>query len=237
MGSTMSRSQRLLDLLQLLRRYKYPISAEKLASQLNVSVRTIYRDIATLQAQGADIEGEAGLGYILKPSFDLPPMMFSLEELEALRLGAEWVAKQANGEFSEAAINALAKISAVLPTDHEAKHIESVIRVASTLNAPKFMISLNELKSTIQKEHKVEIVYEDAKGSISKRIVWPILIGMFEQHSILVAWCEARDDFRNFRLDRIHSTSQLDSKYKRSRHALLTEWEALEGIKHKRILY
>ena len=171
MGSAMSRSQRLLDLLQLLRCYKYPISAEKLASQLNVSVRTIYRDIATLQAQGADIEGETGLGYILKPSFDLPPMMFSLEELEALRLGAEWVAKQANGEFSEAAINALAKISAVIPTDHEAKHIESVIRVASVLNAPKFMISLNELKSTIQKEHKVEIVYEDAKGSISKRIV------------------------------------------------------------------
>ncbi len=233
----MSRSQRLLDLLQLLRRYKYPISADALASQLNVSVRTIYRDIATLQAQGADIEGEAGLGYILKPSFDLPPMMFSFEELEALRLGAEWVAKQANGEFSEAAIDALAKISAVLPSGHEAKHTESVIRVASALKVPALMISLADLKATIHKEHKAEIVYQDAKGSISKRIVWPMLIGMFEQHNILVAWCEARNDYRNFRLDRIQSFSELEAKYQRSRHALLKEWEAVEGIEHKRILY
>ncbi|WP_375320098.1 HTH domain-containing protein [Aliivibrio logei] len=92
----MSRSQRLLDLLQLLRCYKYPVSAESLANKLDVSVRTIYRDIATLQAQGAEIEGEVGLGYILTPGFDLPPMMLTVEELEALRLGAEWVAKQAN---------------------------------------------------------------------------------------------------------------------------------------------
>ncbi|GEM77562.1 helix-turn-helix transcriptional regulator [Vibrio sagamiensis] len=233
----MSRSQRLLDLLQLLRRYKYPISAEKLASQLNVSVRTIYRDIATLQAQGADIEGEAGLGYILKPSFYLPPMMFSLEELEALRLGAEWVSKQANGEFREAAIDALAKISAVLPSGHEAKHTESVIRVASVLKAPELMISLTELKATIQKEYKAEIIYQDAKGATSKRVVWPILIGMFGQHNILVAWCEARSDYRNFQLDRIHSFSQLESKYERSRHVLLTEWEAIEGIEYKRLLY
>ncbi|AEX24917.1 YafY family protein [Vibrio sp. EJY3] len=233
----MSRSQRLLDLLQLLRRYKYPISAEKLASQLNVSVRTIYRDIATLQAQGADIQGEAGLGYILKPSFDLPPMMFSSEELEALRLGAEWVAKQANGEFSEAAIDAIAKISAVLPSEHEAKHTESVIRVASALKVPKLMVSLTELKATIQKENKTEIVYEDAKGVIRKRVVWPILIGMFDQHNILVAWCEIRSDYRNFRLDRIHSFSQLKTRYERSRHVLLTEWEALEEIEHKRNFY
>ncbi|MBY5948399.1 helix-turn-helix transcriptional regulator [Photobacterium rosenbergii] len=233
----MSRSQRLLELLQLLRRYRYPVSAEELANRLDVSVRTIYRDIATLQAQGAEVEGEAGLGYILKPSFDLPPMMFSLEELEALRLGAEWVAKQANGEFSEAAIDALAKISAVLPSGHEAKHTESVIRVASTLNAPELTVKLTELKTTIQKEHKAEILYEDAKGSISKRVVWPIVIGMFEQHNVLLAWCEVRNDYRNFRLDRIQSLLPLESKYERSRHALLVEWEALEGIEHKRFRY
>ena len=233
----MSRSQRLLDLLQLLRRYKYPVSAEDLANKLDVSVRTIYRDIATLQSQGAEIEGEAGLGYILKPSFDLPPMMFSLEELEALKLGVEWVVKQANGEFNEAAIDALAKISAVLPSDHEAKHTESVIRVASILKAPKVMVKLAELKVTIKKEHKAEILYEDAKGAISKRVVWPILIGMFEQHNILVAWCETRNDYRNFRLDRIQSFLQLEPKYERSRHTLLTEWEALEGIGHKRFRY
>lgn len=233
MDFVMSRSQRLLDLLQLLRRYRYPVSAEELANRLHVSVRTIYRDIATLQAQGADVEGEAGLGYVLKPSFDLPPMMFNVEELEALRLGAEWVVKQANGEFSEAAINALAKISAVLPSEHEAKHTESVIRVASAFKAPELIVKLAELKTTIQKGHKAEILYEDAKGAISKRVVWPILIGMFEQHNILVAWCEKRNEYRNFRLDRIQFFLPLESKYERSRHALLCEWETLEGIDHK----
>lgn len=136
MDFIMSRSQRLLELHQLLRRYRYPVSAEELANRFNVSVRTIYRDIATLQAQEADVEGDAGLGFVLKQSFDLPPMMFSGEELEALRLGAEWVVKQANGEFSEAAINALAKISSVLPSEHEAKHTESIVRIASAFKAP-----------------------------------------------------------------------------------------------------
>lgn len=119
----MSRSQRLLDLHQLLRHYRYPLSAEELANRFNVSVRTIYRDIATLQVQG-----EAGLGYVLKPSFDLPPMMFSVEELEALRLGAEWAVKQTNGKISEAAISALAKISAVLPSGYEAKHTKKPLK-------------------------------------------------------------------------------------------------------------
>ena len=96
---------------------------------------------------------------------------------------------------------------------------------------------LAELKATIKKENKAEILYEDAKGVISKRVVWPILIGMFEQHNILVAWCETRNDYRNFRLDRIQSFFQLESKYERSRHVLLTEWEALEGIGHKYFHY
>lgn len=233
----MSRSQRLLDLLQLLRRYKYPVSAQSLASKLGVSVRTIYRDIATLQAQGADIEGEAGLGYILKPSFYLPPMMFTVEELEALRLGAEWVAKQANGEFGEAVHNALAKISAVLPSEHEAKHSEDVIRVASIIHTPEVLVELSELKQAINKQLKVEITYIDAKGAASHRVIWPILIGLFEQHHVLVAWCETKQSYRNFRLDRIQAWQKLECKYPRSRHALLTEWEALEGINHKRYRY
>ncbi|MEZ9593348.1 helix-turn-helix transcriptional regulator [Shewanella sp. 10N.261.52.F9] len=228
----MSRSQRLLDLLQLLRRYKYPVSAETLASKLDVSVRTIYRDIATLQAQRADIRGEAGVGYILKPSSDLPPMMFTVEELEALRLGAEWVAKQANGEFSEAVNNALAKIAAVLPSEHEAKHREDVIRVASTINAPAVMVDLSELKQAIKHEDKAEISYIDAKGAISCRVIWPMLIGMFELHHVLVAWCETKQAYRNFRLERIQSWQNLQQKYQPSRHALLSEWQALEGINH-----
>jgi predicted DNA-binding transcriptional regulator YafY len=113
----MSRSARLLDLLQLLRRHRQPVSGDNLARELGISIRTLYRDIATLQAQGADITGEPGIGYILKPGFMLPPLMFSEDELEALVLGSRWVSKRAGGPLGKAAENALAKIASVLPKD------------------------------------------------------------------------------------------------------------------------
>src|SRR5580700_6665819 len=109
----MSRAERLLDLLQLLRSYRYPVSGAKLADQLGVSLRTVYRDIVTLQGQGARIDGEPGLGYLLRPGFLLPPLMFSEDEIEALVLGSRWVADRADAKFAAIARNALAKIAAV----------------------------------------------------------------------------------------------------------------------------
>lgn len=229
----MSRSQRLFDLLQLLRCHKFPVSAEKLAERLDVSTRTIYRDIATLQSQGAEIEGEAGLGYILKPTFDLPPMMFTADELEALRIGAEWVAKQANGEFSEAVSHALAKISAVLPPEHQAKHSDDIVRVASIIHVPEVNVKISDIKQAIKQECKTDIVYLDAKANTSTRIIWPMLIGLFEQYHVLVAWCETRQAFRHFRLDRIKQWQPVDQRYPRSRHELLAQWESLEKISKK----
>ena len=233
----MSRSQRLFDLLQLLRCHKYPVSADHLAKELNVSTRTIYRDIVTLQAQSAEIDGEAGVGYQLKPTFTLPPMMFSTEELEALRLGAEWVAKQANGEFSESARNAIAKISAVLPADHKAKRSEDIVRVASIIEVAELTIDLSDIKFAIKQQNKAEIHYTDAKAKISSRIVWPMLIGLFEQQYVLVAWCETRSAYRNFRLDRITEWTILEQKYQHARHDLIKDWQNMEGIADKVIRY
>ncbi|MEZ8242359.1 helix-turn-helix transcriptional regulator [Vibrio splendidus] len=233
----MSRSQRLFDLLQLLRCHKYPVTADYLAIELNVSTRTIYRDIVTLQAQGAEIDGEAGVGYQLKPTFTLPPMMFSTEELEALRLGAEWVAKQANGEFSESVRNAIAKISAVLPADHQAKRSEDIVRVASTIEVAELTIDLSDIKLAIKQQNKAEIHYTDAKAKISSRIVWPMLIGLFEQQYVLVAWCETRSAYRNFRLDRITEWTILEEKYQHARHDLIKDWQNMEGIADKVIRY
>src|SRR5246127_3304223 len=113
----MSRAERLLDLIQVLRRYRQPVSGQTLADELGVSIRTLYRDIATLQGQGAAIDGEAGLGYILRPGFMLPPLMFTEEEIEALVLGSRWVAHRTDKKLRLAATNVLAKISAVLPED------------------------------------------------------------------------------------------------------------------------
>lgn len=233
----MSRSQRLFDLLQLLRCHKYPVTADYLAIELNVSTRTIYRDIVTLQAQGAEIDGEAGVGYQLKPTFTLPPMMFSTEELEALRLGAEWVAKQANGEFSESARNAIAKISAVLPADHQAKRSEDIVRVASIIEVAELTIELSDIKLAIKQQNKVEIHYTDAKAKISSRIVWPMLTGLFEQQYVLVAWCETRSAYRNFRLDRITEWKILEQKYQHARHDSIKDWQNMEGIADKVIRY
>lgn len=233
----MSRSQRLFDLLQLLRCHKYPVSATHLAQELSVSVRTIYRDIVTLQAQGAEIEGEAGLGYILKPTFTLPPLMFSAEELEALLLGADWVAKQANGEFSKVAKNAIAKISAVLPVDHSVKRSEDIIRVASIIEVPELTTELSDIRHSIKHQYKAEIKYQDAQGNISSRKIWPILIGLFQYHYVLVAWCQNRENFRNFRLDRIEQWQILEQKYLPHRRDLLKKWQKIEGIDERKIRY
>ena len=111
----MSRSQRLLDLLQILRRHRYPVAGHALAAELGISLRTLYRDIATLQQQGANIEGGAGLGYVLRPGFELPPLMFSLGEIEALVLGMRWVSRRGDRQLMDAARDVLAKVGAVLP--------------------------------------------------------------------------------------------------------------------------
>ena len=113
----MTRTERLLALLQILRRNRYPIRGATLAEELGISLRTLYRDIATLQMQGAQIEGEPGLGYLLNPCYMLPPLMFSEEEIEALVLGSRWVAKRADSRLGAASRDAIAKIAAVLPVD------------------------------------------------------------------------------------------------------------------------
>src|SRR3954454_16786968 len=113
----MSRAQRLLDLIQLLRGYRRPVSGAVLAEVLGISLRTLYRDIDTLNAQGAQIDGEPGIGYVLRRGFMLPPLMFSEDEIEALVLGTRWVARRTDKKLRGAAANVLAKIAAVLPED------------------------------------------------------------------------------------------------------------------------
>src|SRR3990167_3945965 len=111
----MNRTERLLNLLQILRSYRYPVNGQRLAERLNISIRTLYRDIATLQAQGAEIEGEVGIGYVLKPTFFLPPLMFTQTEMESLLLGTRWVIQFGDEALSKSATEALNKILDVLP--------------------------------------------------------------------------------------------------------------------------
>lgn len=226
----MSRTQRLFDLIQILRRHHYPVCAKQLASDLNVSVRTLYRDIASLKAQGADIEGEPGLGYVLRPSFMLPPLMFTLDELEALVLGSRWVVKKTDSALSDAAQNALAKIAAVLPQD-----LRLQLELSSLLIGPSDVIKsddevLQQIRKAIRIEHKLQMTYCDLKDKQSQRIIWPIGIGFFEQTRVIIAWCELRQDFRHFRTDRICELTVLEERYPERKAILMQQWRSAKNI-------
>lgn len=229
----MSRSGRLLDLLQLLRLHRRPISGKALASQLNISLRTLYRDIATLQAQGAAIEGEPGVGYLLRPGFTLPPLMFTQDELAALVLGSSWVAERADMHLSNAATHALAKISAVLP-DELRNEIDTVPLLIGPANVEDETVDLGAIRQAIKQETKLQISYRDAQGIASDRVIWPFALGFFERVCIVIAWCELRQEVRHFRTDRINELLPSDVRYPRRRQLLLKEWREQQGIMPQR---
>ncbi len=222
----MARADRLLNLIQILRRHRNPVSGRALAEELGISLRTLYRDVATLQGQGATIEGEPGIGYLLRPGFLLPPLMFTEEEIEAIALGASWVAKRADGALAAAATNAMAKIAAVLPTDLRESLEGEALMVGPGAPIVGGRIDLSEFRLAIRRERKLQIRYRDAKGRETERLIWPISLGFFDQVRVLAAWCESRQDFRHFRADRIAATSLLDARYPRRRRQLIKEWRA-----------
>lgn len=227
----MSKTQRLFDLIQILRRHRYPVSGKQLAEELNVSLRTVYRDIVTLQGQGASIEGEPGLGYVLRPGFMLPPLMFSEEEIEALVLGSRWVARRTDKKLRLAATNVLAKISAVLPED-----LRQQLECSGLLIGPVKTTIENDdekealIRHAIRKEYKLQMTYMDVKGDESQRIIWPLALGFFEEVHVIVAWCELRESFRHFRTDRIVNLMQLETRYPKPRQALLKQWREINNI-------
>jgi predicted DNA-binding transcriptional regulator YafY len=225
-----SRAQRLLDLVQILRRHRRPVAGAALADELGISLRSLYRDIVSLQAQGADIAGEAGLGYVLRPGFTLPPLMFNIEEIEALALGSRWVAARADTPLAGAARNALAKIGAVLPRD-----LKDFLDSPSLLVGPGERIGagdaeLPRIRQAIRAERKLTLSYVDVTGAATQRTIWPIALAFFDRTRCIVAWCEMRTAFRNFRTDRIAAIETSPERYPRRRMALIKEWREVEGI-------
>ena len=218
-----SRSERLLALLQVLRGHRYPASGGRLAGELGISLRTLYRDIASLRAQGAAIEGEAGVGYVLRPGFLLPPMMFSQEEIEALVLGSRWVARSTDAKLSAAAEAALAKIAAVLPPDLSDAVDETALIIGPRAIAEE-KADIAALRSAIRRERKLDIGYSDEAGAVTRRIIWPFGLAYFERVRVVVGWCELRQDFRHFRTDRIASLTETGERYPKRRAVLLADW-------------
>ncbi|MGR9148173.1 helix-turn-helix transcriptional regulator [Rhizobium leguminosarum] len=219
----MSKSNRLFDLMQMLRRHNGPVPGTNLAREAGVSLRTIYRDIATLQAMGADIEGEPGFGYVLKPGFLLPPLMFSQEELHALTLGAQWVGRQTDDGLAFAAQNAIAKIGAVLPT--ELRHLLTDNAFHVGRNRPEMpAVDLGVIRQAMREQFKLQITYRDPKGNETPRVIWPIMIGFIDTKRFIAGWCELREDFRTFRGDRIQRVELIEQRYPGRRRDLAKRW-------------
>jgi predicted DNA-binding transcriptional regulator YafY len=220
----MTRTERLLTLIQALRRHRRPVTAQQLATELSVSVRTIYRDIDTLVGQGASIAGEAGVGFVMRPGFMLPPLMFQDEEIEALMLGSRWVAQLPDAPLARAAADAVAKIVAVLP-DRLQHRVEdaglfAVPRTAAALDR----IDASIVRAAIRAERKLRITYLSGDDRETVRVIWPIAVAFFERVRVVVAWCELRQAFRHFRTDRITLAESTGERLPRGRPQLLSEW-------------
>jgi len=225
----MPRADRLLELLDLLRRHRGPVTGARLARELGVSLRSLYRDIDSLRRRGAEIAGEAGFGYVLKPGFLLPPLMFSRAEIEALVLGSRWVAKRGDVELASAAANALSKIKAVLPEDLRAE-ADATGLIVGPRAAIAERIDLGVVRDAIRRERKLRIAYEDKFAKTTRRIVWPFALAYFDCLHILAAWCELRQGFRHFRVDRIADLELAEARYPRRRATLLKDWREGDGV-------
>lgn len=211
----MRRADRLFQIIQLLRRQRgRPITAAALAAELEVTARTVYRDMADLQAQRVPIRGEAGVGYVLEPGFDLPALMFTEEEIEALVLGARVVQRWADPALGRAAGDLLAKIEAVVPPSL-APRIRSLALVAPPGGTapPEPGLDVARLRDWIRTQRMLRLRYRDEAGRESERTVWPQSLAFFPPVWLLVGWCELRQDFRTFRTDRVVAAEFLDTPY------------------------
>lgn len=177
-------------------------------------------------AQGADIQGEAGLGYVLRPGFTLPPLMFGADEVDALILGLRLVEERGDPDLVQAAADAMAKIVAVLPEDMRDVAAHGGL-LAGPAVAPPHLATLRE---AVRAEHKLRLRYTDKNGTATERLVWPVAIGFFEAAEVLAAWCETRRDFRHFRLDRIAAADPTTERYPIRRPVLLADWRLQQEI-------
>lgn len=221
----MARTDRLLAIVQTLRRRRYPVTAKALAGDLGVSERTLYRDIATLQASGAPIRGEAGVGYVLGQGYDLPPLMFSAEELEALMLGVRFVLRRGDPGLARAAEDAIAKIETVLPAQLRPVLADTALYAPWAAEWEDVLVDEAAIRRAIRSEHKLRLTYRDGAGSPTERLIWPVAMGYRDGFRMVAAWCELRGDFRHFRTDRMVTVEVTDRRFPERRAVLQARWK------------
>jgi len=222
----MRRADRLFDVIQVLRTARKPVTAATLAEALEVTVRTIYRDVATLQARRVPIEGAPGLGYVLRKGFDLPPLMFTIDEIEAIAVGARMVQRVRDPGLQQAAARVLDKVTVVLPESLRGHVVDAPVYV-SRGDAVTPKVDMAQMRAAIRNRRKLRIAYVDEQARRTRRTIWPLAMAYYVDVSLIGAWCELRKDLRNFRVERIASSRLLAAQFQDHNGKLLAEWLAL----------
>lgn len=222
----MRRADRLFDIIQTLRSARQPITARALAVRLEVTPRTIYRDIAALQARRVPVEGAPGIGYVLRCGYDLPPLTFTIEEIEAITVGVQMVRRLRDDGLQQAAASVISKLTVALPEATRESLTEPHIWVSDGMAQRPTGVDPAELRSAIRAHRKMRIAYVDAHGEKSRRTIWPVAMVYYVDVTLIAAWCELRDDFRHFRIDRIISCTVLDDRFAEEGDSLMRAWLA-----------
>ena len=214
----MSKTTRLFEVIQLLRGTKRPVLARDLARALEVSVRTVYRDIASLQAMQTPILGEPGVGYVMREGYDLPPINFDVDEAEAISVGLSLIARTGDPGLWRAAGRASRKLHEAAPGTRKLVTSSWGVENVPTVN-------LTELRSAIRNETKMRVLYRDVEQHETDRTIWPLILIYYVDAAMIVAWCELRDGLRHFRLDRVVNCTVLADGFKGLGDELIAQWE------------
>lgn len=232
----MRRTERLFQIIQILRGARAPVTAQSMAGELETSLRTIYRDVAELLAQRVPIRGEAGVGYMLDQGFDLPPLMLTPDEIEAAVLGARWVSARGDPALKRAARDLITKIGAVIPEHLRPFLLEPAL---TTPEAPRMLaedaVDMSRVRAAIRGQTKIVLLYRDEADRETRRTIWPVAVGYYETVRIIAAWCELRQDFRHFRTDRVSDAEFLEERYPGRKALLRAEWRKRSSLNDNRV--
>lgn len=223
----MPNSGRMFEIVQLLRANRTPVTADAMAARLEVTKRTIYRDIAALQAAGIPIDGAAGIGYVMRRGYDLPPLMFTPEELDAISVGLALVGRTGDRSLVAASANASAKIAEMIAPNACMSRDDPWLFASPEHVIPEPVIDMRMLRMAIRQERKLRITYRDGAGNRSERTLLPLALLYYIDGVILAGFCELRQDFRHFRHDRIASCQLMDDCFSAVAAKLRQEWRLL----------
>jgi len=221
----MRRADRLLQIIQILRRERGPVTSVVMSKELEVSQRTLYRDMASLESTGVPVRGEAGVGYVLDEGYHLPPLMFTESELEAIMLGARMVDGRVDDTLSRAARDVVAKIEAMIPKPLRPALLDAPFFAPQWIEMKNEIFDLADLRTALRAEREIAIDYTALQGANTSRVIWPISVGLFPTSRVITAWCTTRKDFRHFRTDQITRFEVLETRIGKRRAILLAEWK------------